>query len=94
MTLENTHFNATKLLKEILKQHKKLQVRVSHFEDLVELPQDILNQKVTREGCKGGTWLPNELLQHYQEWLKSVGTRSGLAGSRRESLCSRHKDVV
>ena len=80
MTLQDTHFNATKMLKEVLKNHKKLQVKVSQYIDTPELPQDLLNQKVTREGCKGGTWLPNELLEHYQEWLKSVG--------------SRHKDVV
>lgn len=80
MTLADTHFNATKLLKEVLKYNPKLQVKVSQFLDLTELPQDLLAQKVAKEGCTGGTWLPNELLQHYQEWLKSVG--------------SRHKDVV
>jgi len=74
----STHFNATEMLRQNLKQHKKLQVKVSQFLDAKHLETILTTLKshiVTKEGRGGGTWLPNELLEHYQEWLKSVGIR-------------------
>ena len=73
-----THFNATKLLKDLKLRPKG--VKISQFLDNHEIQQrllTVLHHVETKEGCMGYTALPNELYTQYLKWLQQVGSGKG-----------------